>query len=105
MKVVAVSTATPVPAYPNASPVADVLPEFDYSSWYGLLGPAGMKAAEVNSVAAAVKATMSAEPLRRHLSAEGLEPVGSTGPEFAAFLQQEIDRWRKVVAATGTKIQ
>ena len=105
LKVLAVSTAAPMPAYPNAAPVAEVLPGFDYVSWYGLLGPAGMKPADVARVAAAVRDATASESMRRHLSTEGLEPVGTTGPEFEAFLQQEIERWRKVVVATGAKVE
>jgi tripartite-type tricarboxylate transporter receptor subunit TctC len=105
LKVLAVSTAARLPAFPNAAPIADLLPGFDYGSWYGLLGPAGMKPADAARVASAAKAAVAGEAMRHQLTKEGLEPVGSTGPEFAAFLQQEIDRWRKVVLATGAKVE
>lgn len=103
LKVLAVSSAARMAAYPQVMPVAEVLPGFDYGSWYGLLGPAGVKPADGARVAAAVKAAMAADQMRQQLAAEGLEPIGSTGAEFAAFLPQEIDRWRKVVVATGAK--
>jgi tripartite-type tricarboxylate transporter receptor subunit TctC len=104
MKVLAVSTAERVAAYPTAAPVAEVLPGFDFSSWYGLLAPAGVKPADAERLAAAAKAATGSEEMRRHLSSEGLEPVGSTAAEFSAFLKREIERWGKVVAITGAKI-
>ncbi|MBK6007223.1 tripartite tricarboxylate transporter substrate binding protein [Ramlibacter ginsenosidimutans] len=104
LKVLAVSTAQRVAAYPDAAPIADVLPGFDYSSWYGLLGAAGMKPQDVEAIGAATALAVRSEAMRRHLQSEGLEPVGSTPAEFARFLQQEVERWRKVVALTGTKV-
>ncbi|MGZ5272183.1 MAG: tripartite tricarboxylate transporter substrate-binding protein [Ramlibacter sp.] len=104
LKVLAVSTAERVAAYPDAAPVADVLPGFDYSSWYGLLGAAGMKPQDVKVIAAATAGAVRSEAMRKRLQSEGLEPVGSTPAEFAAFLQQEVERWRTVVALTGAKV-
>ena len=104
LKVLAVSTAKRVPAYPDAAPIADVLPDFDYGSWYGLLGPAGLKPAAAERATAAARAAVAGEEMRRHLVAEGMEPVGSDAATFAAFLRQEIERWGKVVALTGAKV-
>lgn len=104
LKVLAVSTAQRVAAYPDAAPVAEQFPGFDYGSWYGLLGPAGIKPADAQRVAAAARAAATGEAMRRHLMTEGLEPVGSSAAEFAAFLQEEVERWRKVVQLTGAKV-
>jgi tripartite-type tricarboxylate transporter receptor subunit TctC len=104
LKLLAVSTANRVPAYPDAAPIAEVLPGFDYSSWYGLLGPAGLKPADAERVAAAATAAVAGDEMRRQLISDGMEPVGSSAVEFAAFLRQEIERWSKVVALTGAKV-
>lgn len=105
LKVLAVSTEKRLPAYPNAAPVAEVLPGFDYGSWYGLLGPAGIKPEDAERVAEAAKAAVAGSAMRQHLQMEGLEPVGSSASEFSQFLRAEIERWRKVAAATGAKAE
>jgi len=103
MKALAVSTEKRLPDYPNAAPVAEVIPGFDYGSWYGLLGPAGIKPEDARRVAEATRAAVAGPAMRQHLQNEGLEPVGSTSAEFAKFLEAEVARWRKVVVATGVK--
>ncbi len=103
LKVLAVSTAQRVAAYPDAAPIADTLPGFDYSSWYGLLGRAGLKGADVDAIGSAIRAATAGDAMRKHLLSEGLEPIGSTPAEFTRFLQQEVERWRKTVTLTGAK--
>lgn len=104
LKVLAVSTAQRVAAYPDAAPIAEILPGFDYSSWYGLLGAAGMKPQDAEAVGAAIAGAVRSEAMRKHLQTEGLEPVGGTPADFSRFLQQDVERWRKVVALTGAKV-
>jgi tripartite-type tricarboxylate transporter receptor subunit TctC len=39
------------------------------------------------------------------ISAIGIDPIGSTPDEFAAFLQKEIPRWKEIVQDAGVKIE
>ena len=89
---------------PELAPIAEVVPNFDYSSWYGLLGPAGMPADAVAQLGKAVRAAVASPAMRKRLQGEGLVPVGSDAAEFTRFLQSEIARWGKVVAVTGTRV-
>ena len=103
VKALAVSTAQRLASFPDVAPVADVLPGFDYSSWYGLFGPAGLTPEMTTQLAAAAKASLAAPEFQQRLLSEGLTPIGSTPAEFGQFIRQEIVRWTKVVAATGAK--
>jgi tripartite-type tricarboxylate transporter receptor subunit TctC len=103
VKPLAVSTAQRLAGFPDVAAVAELLPGFDYSSWYGLLGPAGLPAETAAQIAAAARAGLAAPELQQRLLGEGLTPIGSTPGEFGQFLRQEIARWTKVVAATGAR--
>jgi tripartite-type tricarboxylate transporter receptor subunit TctC len=103
VKALAISTAQRLASFPDVAPVADVLPGFDYSSWYGLFGPAGLTADMTAQLAAATKASLAAPDFQQRLLSEGLTPIGSTPAEFGLFIRQEIQRWTQVVAATGAK--
>lgn len=99
-----VSTTRRLATFPDLAPIADVVPNFDYSSWYGLLGPAGMPASVVQPLEKAVRAAVASPTMRKRLEGEGLAPAGQGAEEFTRFLQSEIARWAKVVALTGARL-
>jgi len=103
VKALAVSTAQRLASFPDVAPVAELLPGFDYSSWYGLFGPAGLPPELAAQIAAATKGSLAAPEFQQRLLSEGLTPIGSTPAEFGQFIRQEILRWTKVVAITGAK--
>ncbi|AEI79661.1 hypothetical protein CNE_2c06840 [Cupriavidus necator N-1] len=104
VKGLGVSSLKRLPAFPQIAPIADVVPNFDYSSWYGLLGPAGMSADVVAQLEKAVRAAVASPAMRKRLAGEGLMPVGNDAAQFTQFLQGEIARWAKVVAVTGARM-
>jgi tripartite-type tricarboxylate transporter receptor subunit TctC len=101
VKAIGVSSATRVDAYPDVAAIAEVMPGYDFSAWYGLLGPAGMDPALAMQISEATRSVLRNEGMREKLRNEGLMATGSTPEEFTAFLRQEITRWGKVVEASG----
>lgn len=104
IKGLGVSSQTRLASFPNLAPIADVIPNFDYRSWYGLLGPAGMAPKTVRELEAAVAAAVASPAMRKRLIGEGLDPVGNSAAQFTQFLQAEIARWAKVVSVTNTRV-
>ena len=104
IKGLAVSSPHRLAAFPDLAPIADVIPNFDYRSWYGLLGPAGMAPDTVRQLEAACAAAVASPAMRGRLTREGLDPVGNNAAQFTQFLQAEIARWAKVVSVTQTRI-
>ncbi|SDP05169.1 Tripartite-type tricarboxylate transporter, receptor component TctC [Ralstonia sp. 25mfcol4.1] len=104
IKGLGVSCPQRLPAFPNLAPIADVIPNFDYRSWYGLLGPAGMAPETVKELEAAADAAVASPAMRKRLTGEGLDPVGNSAAQFTQFLQGEITRWAKVVSVTHTRL-
>lgn len=103
LKALAVTSPRRLPAYPDVPAIAEVLPGYEYSSWYGLFGPARMPKDMVDKLAGAARAALGSPEMAKRLVDEGLVPVGSTPAEFQKFVAAEIVRWGKVVAATGAK--
>ncbi|MES2183732.1 MAG: tripartite tricarboxylate transporter substrate binding protein [Pseudomonadota bacterium] len=103
LKALGVTSTQRLAAWPEVPAVAEVLPGYAYSSWYGLFGPAQMPRALVDQIAGAATAAVASDEMRQRLLDEGLVPMGSGPAEFDRFVRSEIVRWGKVVAATGAK--
>jgi tripartite-type tricarboxylate transporter receptor subunit TctC len=103
VKALGVTGTTRIPALPDTPTIAETLPGFESSAYFGLLGPARLpKDVLARLHASAVKAAGSAE-LKARLEPDGARVVAGTPEEFAAFLQQDVEKWRRVVKATGAK--
>jgi tripartite-type tricarboxylate transporter receptor subunit TctC len=88
---------------PELPSIAETLPGFGASGWYGLLAPAGTPKdvlARLNSEA--IRALRSPDVAGK-LSSQGAEPAPGSPEEFATFIRGEIEKWAKVVKAAGMK--
>lgn len=103
LKPLGISSARRMELYPDIPPIADTLPGYDFNAWYGLLGPKGMDAAQVKQMSEALTTVLADAGIRKRLLDEGLVAMGSTPEQFSAFVQQEVDRWGKVVKASGAR--
>jgi len=88
---------------PDLPSVAEALPGYGASGWYGLVAPAATpKDVLARLNAEAVKALRSPDVAER-LSGQGAEPAPGSPGDFAAFIRAEIDKWSKVVKAANMK--
>ncbi|MDB5921250.1 MAG: bugT [Betaproteobacteria bacterium] len=71
------------------------------TTWYGLLGPAGMRPAILERLSTAANKTVMAPELHDRMLADGAEPIGSSPAEFQKHIAAEIAKWRKVVKSAG----
>jgi tripartite-type tricarboxylate transporter receptor subunit TctC len=103
VKALGVTSTTRIPALPDVPPIADVLPGYESTAYFGLLAPANLPRDILARLhAAAVKAAPRPE-LRGRLEPDGSRVVAGTPEEFRAFLVADVEKWRQVVKATGAK--
>lgn len=105
VKALGVTSSQRVAEFPQVPTIAETLPGFDFSSWYGLFGPAGMEAADAERLSQVAREALQSAAMRERFAHEGLIPMGQGQTEFAGFVRSEIARWAKIVAATGAKAQ
>jgi len=96
---IAVTGAKRSKLLPDLPTIAETLPGYSASGWYGLLAPAATPKAIIARLnAEAVRALRLPDVVDR-LSSQGAEPVGSTPEEFTAFVRGEITKWAELVKA------
>ncbi|MCI3952505.1 MAG: transporter substrate-binding protein [Burkholderiales bacterium] len=92
---------TRVRSMPDVPAVAETLPGFNNTTWYGLLAPAGTTAPIINKVNAKMKRALADGGFRKHLESIGMEPASSTPKELGDMIRNELARWKKVIRDAG----
>ena len=103
LKALGVTARTRLPQLPAVPAIAEVLPGFESSAWFGLFGPARMAPDVVQRVSDAARAAVRSDTLRRRLEADAGVPVGNAPDEFAAFVKADVPRWAALVRYSGAK--
>jgi tripartite-type tricarboxylate transporter receptor subunit TctC len=91
-----IATASEVPTTAEVG-----LPQFDVTSWQGLVVPKGTPASIVRTLHSEIRIALGSRELQERLIAEGSEPGGITPELFAEHIRREIARWAEVVKVSG----
>lgn len=78
---------------------------YEASSWVGLFAPAATSRAVIGRIHSAAVDSLRSSQVKEVLARNSAEPVGNTPDEFALGFRREIDKWAKVVKASGEKIE
>jgi len=91
-------------ALPDVPTVAEAgLRDFEVTTWYGVLAPAGTSRSIVNRLNGELLKIMHSPELKEKLAATGTDPLTSTPEEFAAYIKREIAKWGDVIRKAGVK--
>jgi tripartite-type tricarboxylate transporter receptor subunit TctC len=100
LRALAVTSRQRVPQLPDLPTAHEAgLPQFENIGWFGLFAPAGTPAAVVQKVQRDVAKVMGETEVKARLYVQGMSPVVNTTAEFTRQVDQELERWAKVVAA------
>jgi tripartite-type tricarboxylate transporter receptor subunit TctC len=103
LKALGVTSPARLPQFPDVPAIAEVLPGYQSSAWFGLFGPAKMPPEVVKRVSDAARQAVGSPEVRKRIEMEGATPVGNAPDPFARFVHEEIVRWAKVVKYSGAK--
>ncbi len=97
LRALGVTSLKATPLAPGVPPIADVLPGYESTTWFGVFGPKGLPAEVVSRVNAAANQVLKDPEVVDRLQRLGIEPVGGTPAQFTAMLATESSKWKKII--------
>jgi tripartite-type tricarboxylate transporter receptor subunit TctC len=103
LRVLAVTGTARSSLLPDIPTVADFLPGYEASAWYGLGAPKNTPAEIVNKLNATVNAILADPIAKERFGSMGATLITGSASEFGKYVAEETEKWAKVVKFSGAK--
>lgn len=90
---------------PDIPTIAETLPGFEASQWYGVVAPAGVPAPIVQKLNAEIRTAMASPEIVAALARDGAQAWVTSPEEFRTFIAQEIPRWGDLIRRANIKAE
>ena len=98
LRALGVTSAQRTSMVPGLPAIAEVLPGYESTTWFGLFGPQGMRPELVARVNAAALQALADPEVKDKLQRLGIEAVGTSPTQFTAMLAAESAKWKKIIS-------
>ena len=105
LRALAVGSERRNPFLPDVPALAEVLPGFQASTWFGMVAPPATPPQIASTLSSAIAEAIHQPDVAQRLVAMSATAVGDTPAEMAVFLRQERERWGGVIRAAGVTAQ
>lgn len=105
LKLLAMSGTKRSAILPEVPTIAETLPGYDATNWWGLIAPAGTQAAVIDRLQSEISVIVSSTETQKRFQAEGAEAVRMSAAEFGRFITAETAKWAQVVKVAGISAQ
>jgi tripartite-type tricarboxylate transporter receptor subunit TctC len=102
-RALAVSSEQRLAVLPDVPPMAEFLPGYEASGWYGISAPKDTPAEIIGRLNAEINAGLADPKIKRRLADLGVLVQPGTPADYAKFVAGETEKWGKVVRAAGIK--
>ncbi len=104
LRALAVTTETRNEALPDVPVVADTVPGFEASAWFGIGAPKGTPANIIEKINKTVNEALADPKMKTRLAELGGIPMGGTPADFGKVMASETAKWEKAVKFSGASI-
>jgi tripartite-type tricarboxylate transporter receptor subunit TctC len=105
MRALAVTTLKRSPVLPEVPTMNDTVKGFESDNWYGMFFPAGTAREIITRYHAEMMKVLKDPDVRTLMERDGSEPLGSTPEEFGAYFKREVEKYAKVIKASGARAE
>ena len=102
---IAVTTKERSPSAPTLPAIAETVPGYEVSAWFGVLAPKGTPMPVIDYLQQQIAAILQAPETRQRLVESGATPVGNTPEQFAAVVAAEVEKWRHVGEVAAIQVE
>jgi tripartite-type tricarboxylate transporter receptor subunit TctC len=81
------------------------VPGYDATSWYGILGPAGLSRDIVMRLNGELARILHSADIKERFASLGIEPVTGTPEEFAGYIREQVVKWSQVAKSSGVELE
>jgi tripartite-type tricarboxylate transporter receptor subunit TctC len=105
LRALGVTVAERWPALPGVPPIAETVPGYEASVWYGIAAPKGTPAEIVAVLNKSVNAALANPKMQSRLADLGGIPMPMSPAEFGKLVADETEKWAKVVKAANLSVE
>jgi tripartite-type tricarboxylate transporter receptor subunit TctC len=87
--------------FPDTPTVAETVPGYDATNWWGLVAPAGTPAPILGRIFSELETILRSDETKKRVENEGAEVIRMSSAEFGRFIADETQKWAKVVKQAG----
>jgi len=104
LRALAVTAATRLETLPDTPTVADFVPGYEASTWYGVGAPTNTPSGIIDKLNREINAALTDPKMKARLSELGTSVLVTSPAEFAKFIADETEKWAKVIRAANIKL-
>jgi tripartite-type tricarboxylate transporter receptor subunit TctC len=105
LRALGVTSAERDPTLPNVPTVAETVPGYEATAWFGIGMPKGSPHDAIEKINATVNGALSDPGMLKRYAELGGKPIKGTPEDFGKVIKAETDKWAKVVIQSGAKAE
>ena len=101
---IAVSGSKRLPELPNVPTVAETVPGYEATTWYGLMVPRGTPKPVIDKLNGEFNKVLAMQDIIGRMTAAGFQAGGGSPEEFTRYMKAEVAKWSKVIKAANIPV-